>query len=96
MTVTAIGEPIVPSSDGAGMIGVGVVNAVNWIVAAELKIPSMIKYSVPPDETSVQSSGVVPVKRVLLMEQIAGVEKVLSFPNIYRSMLSVRPVMLVV
>ncbi len=82
MTVSAIGEPMLPSFDGAGMIGVGVVSAVNWIVAAELKIPSMIKNRVPLEETNVQSSGVVPEKRVLLIEQIACVEKVLSLPKI--------------
>ena len=65
-------------------------------MAAELKIPSMIKYKIPLDDTSVQSSGAVPEKCALVMAQLASVEKVLSFPNMYRLASSERPVMLVV
>ncbi len=54
------------------------------------------KYKALLDAINVQSSGVVPPKKVLSVKQLAGVVNVLSLPNTLRFAFSVSPVMLTV
>lgn len=54
------------------------------------------KYRALPEAINVQSSGAVPLKKVLSVKQLAGVVNVLSLPNTLRFAFSVSPTILTV